>query len=168
MEYDVIYSGRRTLSLQIKEGRLIIRAPYRTSQREIESAIREHAAWIEKHISEPPLPSKMKCDLSKSETEELRRAAKDVLKKKTDKFSEIMGITYGRIRITNAKTRFGSCSSEGNISYSLRLMQYPEEAIDYVVVHELAHIRQMNHSREFYKIIESVMPDYKLRRKLLK
>jgi predicted metal-dependent hydrolase len=79
-----------------------------------------------------------------------------------------MGIKYGRITITSARTRFGSCSSEGNISYSYRLMLYPEEAIDYVVVHELAHRREMNHSPRFYAIVERILPDYKERRKLLK
>ena len=79
-----------------------------------------------------------------------------------------MGIKYGRITIASAKTRFGSCSSKGNISYSYRLMMYPEEAIDYVVVHELAHRIEMNHSPRFYAIVERILPDYKKRRKLLK
>ena len=79
-----------------------------------------------------------------------------------------MNLQYGRITITSAKTRFGSCSSEGNIAFSYRLMLYPEAAIDYVVVHELAHRREMNHSAAFYKIIASVLPDYKYRNALLK
>jgi predicted metal-dependent hydrolase len=79
-----------------------------------------------------------------------------------------VGLKYGRITITGAKNRFGSCSSKGNIAFSYRLMLYPEAAIDYVVVHELAHLLEMNHSPAFYKIVESVMPDYKERRKLLK
>ena len=79
-----------------------------------------------------------------------------------------MGLKYGRITITGAKTRFGSCSSKGNISYSFRLMKYPEAAIDYVVVHELAHILELNHSEKFWNIVASVFPDYKERRKLLK
>ena len=79
-----------------------------------------------------------------------------------------MGAEYGRITITSAKTRFGSCTSQKNISYSYRLMLYPKEAREYVVVHELAHTFEMNHSRGFYAIIEKVLPDYKERKKLLK
>ena len=79
-----------------------------------------------------------------------------------------MGLKYGRIAITSAKTRFGSCSSKGNLSFSYLLMLYPDSAIDYVVVHELAHLKEMNHSPRFYKIIEEVLPDYKERKKLLK
>ena len=79
-----------------------------------------------------------------------------------------MGLKHGRITITSAKTRFGSCSSKGNISYSYLLMTYPEAAREYVVVHELAHLVHMNHSAAFYSLVEQYMPDYKARRKLLK
>ena len=79
-----------------------------------------------------------------------------------------MNLKYGRITITSAKTRFGSCSSKGNISFSYRLMLYPRELVDYVIVHELAHLSEMNHSDRFYRIIESVLPDYRERVKRLK
>ena len=79
-----------------------------------------------------------------------------------------MGLKYGRISITSAKTRFGSCNSRGNIAYSYRLMLYTEAAREYVVVHELSHLLEMNHSKSFYSIVEKYMPDYKERRKLLK
>jgi predicted metal-dependent hydrolase len=110
----------------------------------------------------------MNQELSKEEIERLRTFAREALSAKTKYYADIMGIKYGRVRITTAKTRFGSCSARGDISYSLRLMLYPEEAIDYVVVHELAHIKEMNHSKNFYAIIEKVMPDYKLRKRMLK
>ena len=78
-----------------------------------------------------------------------------------------MGAKYQRLTITGAKTRFGSCSSKGNISFSFRLMLYPEPAREYVVVHELAHLFEMNHSKQFYQIVEKYIPDYKERKKLL-
>ena len=83
-------------------------------------------------------------------------------------YALVMGLEYNRISITGAKTRFGSCSSQKNICFSYRLMLYPEEAREYVIVHELAHLVEMNHSHRFYAIIERYMPDYKARRKLLK
>ena len=168
MDYEIIYSNRRTLSLCVKHGRLIVRAPAKTPKKKIEETVNSHRAWIEKHI-EKQREKKEKFDsLTEEEIKALRKSAKQVLTAKTEYFSKIMGLKYGRISITGAKTRFGSCSSAGNISYSYRLMLYPEEAIDYVVVHELAHLLQMNHSPSFYSIIEAALPDYKRRKMLLK
>lgn len=72
------------------------------------------------------------------------------------------------IKITSAKTRFGSCSGDNRLCFSYLLMLYPKEAVDYVIVHELAHIKEHNHSKRFYKLIEKYMPDYKEKIKLLK
>lgn len=168
MRYEIIYSKRRTLSLCVKDGALLVRAPFGTPGSKICEAVSSHIDWIEKHIEKQKKRVDKTADLSEDDIRRLKKQARQTLTAKTQFFSEIMGIKYGRITITGAKTRFGSCSSKGNISYSYRLMLYPEEAIDYVVVHELAHVLQMNHSPEFYKIISSVLPDYKRRRKLLK
>ena len=79
-----------------------------------------------------------------------------------------MGLTPTGIRITSARTRFGSCSGKNSICFSWRLMLYPPEAIDYVVVHELAHIRHHDHSPAFYALVERYMSDWRDRMKLLK
>ena len=168
MDYEVIYSDRKTLSLSVKDAKLIVRAPRRATRERIEKAISEHLEWIEKHIAKQKLKKQIHPDLTVEKKAELRKLAKKLLPAKTSHFANLMGLKYGRITITGAETRFGSCSSKGNISFSYRLMTYPEEAIDYVVVHELAHLVEMNHSPRFYKIIEQVMPDYKERKKLLK
>jgi hypothetical protein len=97
-----------------------------------------------------------------------KKSAKAYFECKTKEYAHLMNLKYGRITITSAKTRFGSCSSKGNISYSYRLMLYPERAREYVVVHELAHLSEMNHSKRFYSIIEKILPDYKERKKALK
>ena len=168
MEYDIIYSNRRTLGLSVKDSRLIVRAPYGTPKNKIESAIRAHLDWIEKHISAQKKRAEITDDLDEKEIADLRKKAKVLLSEKTAKYAKIMGLKYGRITITSAKTRFGSCSSKGNIAYSYRLMLYPDAAIDYVVVHELSHLVHMNHSKAFYTLIATVLPDYKERKKLLK
>ena len=168
MEYEVVYSGRRTISLCIKEGRLVVRAPYRTIRERIESVIASHEKWINKHIERQVERNKKYEDLTDEKIALLRKEAKRVLPLKVAYYANIMGLKYGRITITGAKTRFGSCSSKGNISFSYRLMLYPDAAVDYVVVHELAHLIEMNHSPRFYKIIENLLPDYKERKKLLK
>ena len=167
MEYEVIYSKRRTISLVIKSGQLIVRAPFGTKQSKVKELVENHRSWIEKGIVKTKMRSESQ-EISKEEEKLLRKQAKAILPIKTKYYSEIMGLKYGRITITGAKTRFGSCSSQGNISYSFRLMKYPDEAIDYVVVHELAHLVEMNHSDRFWSIVATVFPDYKSRKKLLK
>lgn len=168
MEYSIVYSDRRTIALSIKDERLIVRAPYGTPMERIEKIVNDHREWIDKHIIMQRNKRQKYGSLTDEKIKELRNLAKRIIPIKVKYFSEIMGVKYGRITITGAQTRFGSCSSKGNLSFSYRLMQYPNEAIDYVVVHELAHLFEMNHSKKFYKIIENVLPDYKERQKMLK
>lgn len=168
MDYEIKYSGRKTLSLSVKDGRLIVRAPYGTKQGKIDRAVSSHEQWIKKHIEKQVAREKKYDGLSEADIDLMRKEAKAIIPLKTSHYANIMGLKHGRITITSAKTRFGSCSSKGNLSFSYRLMMYPDEAIDYVVVHELAHLVELNHSQRFYKVVESVLPDYKERRKLLK
>ena len=168
MEYKIVYSDRRTISICVKDLMVTVRAPRGTSEKRIKELVSNHEMWIEKQLEKQRIPKKKDALLTDEEIVLIKKNAKLILKYKTEYYARIMGINYGRITITSAKTRFGSCSSKGDISYSWRLMLYPEEAIDYVVVHELAHRKEMNHSSAFYKIIEKVFPDYKVRRSMLK
>ena len=168
MEYEIKYSKRRTIALSVKDEKLIVKAPFFTPKRKIDALADSHRAWIEKSIEKQRIKNKRFAGLTDDQIKELKRCAKIILNHKTQHYANIMGLKYGRITITSAKTRFGSCSGKGNISYSYRFMLYPEEAIDFVVVHELSHLVHMNHSADFYKLVESVLPDYKERRKLLK
>lgn len=167
MEYRIIRSARRTLALQIeKTGEILVRAPYQTSAARIESFVLAHSEWIEKHkrrIAACTLPP-----LTADKVAELRARAKADLPARTAFWAGLMGVDYARVTITSAEKRFGSCNSRGGISYSYRLMQFPEAVIDYVVVHELAHRKEMNHSPRFYAIIAQYLPDYKERIKLMK
>lgn len=94
--------------------------------------------------------------------------ARDIFTKKAAYYARIMNVAYGRISIREQKTRWGSCSSKGNLNFNWRLIFAPEEVLDYVVVHELAHRREMNHSKAFYAIVESVLPDYRSPRRWLR
>lgn len=94
--------------------------------------------------------------------------AKTYLPDRIAHYSQIMGVLPTAVTITEAKKRFGSCSATNRICFAWRLMRYPEAAIDYVVVHELAHIRYKNHGADFYRLIASVLPDYQERIKLLR
>ncbi len=168
MEYEIIYSKRKTLSVSVRNRNVVVRAPIGLPKGIIAEFLEKHREWIKKQLEKSLLRTDPIDAMSKGEIEALRSEARKILTAKTQKFSEIMGLKCGRITITGAKTRFGSCSSKGNISYSYRLMLCPDEAIDYVVVHELAHLKEMNHSKRFYALIENVLPDYKERLKLLK
>jgi predicted metal-dependent hydrolase len=106
--------------------------------------------------------------LTEAEEAVCRKEAKAILQQKCLQFSGIMGLRPGNIRINSAKTRWGSCSRKGDVNFTYRLMFVPEELIDYVVVHELAHLKEMNHSARFWSVVEGIMPDYKARRKKLR
>ena len=168
MEYTLIYSDRKTISISVRGGVLTVRAPRRTPKDVIEKFILKSQNWIEKHIEKEKANIDKFAFLSEDDIKRLKKEAKKYLTDKTKYYAGIMGLKYGRITITSAKTRFGSCSSKGNISYSYRLMTYPEAAREYVVVHELAHLVEMNHSKRFYKVVEKYMPDYKIRKRMLK
>lgn len=163
--YTLIRSKRKSLSLEIKDGpSILVRAPLFLSKREIDRFVESRAKWIDEHLEKRisrPEPTE-------DEIKTLKKLAKAKLPEKTSYFSEIMCLKPIGVKITSAKTRFGSCSGKNLICYSWRLMLYPEAAIDYVVVHEIAHIKHKNHGKAFYSLIETVLPDYKERRKLLK
>ena len=107
-------------------------------------------------------------ELSEEEKRALRARALLDLPARTARFAKQMGVSYSGVKITSAKKRLGSCNAQRGISYSYRVMQYPEEVIDYVVVHELAHCKEMNHSPRFYAIIARYLPDYKERIRVLR
>lgn len=91
-----------------------------------------------------------------------------ILLERLNYFSDIMQIDYASFKITNCKTRWGSCDSQRNIKLNYRLIMLPHAAIDFVIIHELSHILEFNHSKNFYKIIQTIMPNYKIQQRVLK
>lgn len=171
-EYEIIYSSRRSIAVQVtRDCRVTVRAPKGCSPSFIDSFVQEKEDWILKHLeaaragqkqisSRPPLPPEKRARYI--------RLARDIFTQKTAYYARIMNVTYGRISIREQKTRWGSCSSKGNLNFNWRLILAPEPVLDYVVVHELAHRREMNHSGAFYAVVESVLPDYRAPRKWLR
>lgn len=169
-KYEIIYSSRKTLAIQITpDGSVKVRAPKRCPKSTIECFLNEKESWILKHVNKamqnPPV---MKNLLSVQERNRYIKIARDIFTQKTAYYASILNVTYGRIPIREQKTRWGSCSSEGNLNFNWRLIFAPEEVLDYIVVHELAHRREMNHSQAFYAIVKSILPDYKKSQKWLR
>ena len=168
MDVTVIRKNRKTLSLEVKnDGAVVLKTPLFLSEKEISEFLKKHEMWIENKIRSQA-ERKKHYDLTEEEKKILRQRAKEFLPQRTAYFADIMGVGYKSVKITSAKHRFGSCNRENGICYSFYLMTYPKSAIDYVIVHELAHTVHKNHSKLFYDFVAKTMPDYKIREKLLK
>lgn len=171
IEYTLIRSSRRTLALEItRDLQVIVRAPLRCSRREIDRFVDSRRDWIADKLALQRRRADARAALEPTPEQEviLRRRAAELIPQRVAYYAPLMGVTPTGIKITSARTRFGSCSGKNSLCFSWRLMLYPPAAVDYVVVHELAHIRHHNHSREFWNFVESVMPDYPARQSLLR
>jgi predicted metal-dependent hydrolase len=170
VQYRVIRSARRTAAIEITpEGEVLVRAPRAMTDEQIRDMIARHRDWLAAHLARareraerrPPEPTE-------AEREACIRRALELLPRRVAHYSAVMGLQPMGVTVTGARKRFGSCSGKDRICFSWRLMLYPPEAIDYVVVHELAHIRHKNHSKAFYDLVASVLPDYREREALLR
>ena len=167
-------SRRKTISIEIRPDLgVVLRAPLRMTKREIEAFLREHEDWIRTHLEKMRQRQKEAAvrpedHLTEAQLRNLAEQALLVIPKKAARYAAELGVTYGRITIRNQKTRWGSCSAKGNLNFNCLLMLTPDEVINYVVVHELCHRREMNHSKAFWQLVESVIPDYKIQKKWLK
>ena len=174
MEYELIRSRRKTLAVEIRpDGQVLVRAPLRLPRREIERFLMEKSDWIRVHRAEVlarkaqeeanPVPA-----LTDAQLRGLKKSASIVIPERVAHFAALVGVDYGRITIRSQKTRWGSCSAKGDLNFNCLLLLAPPEVLDYVVVHELCHRKQMNHSPRFWAEVARVIPDYKAKVKWLK
>ena len=160
----LIRARRKTLSIRItQEGNLEIRAPLGMPKGEIEAFLKEKAQWIETHRAKvlAEYAQGQEAPLGEEEILTLAEQMRQGLPEKLNRHAASMGVTFGRVTIRCQQTRWGSCSSRGNLNFNCLLMLAPEEVLDYVVVHELAHRKQMNHSALFWQEVARECPDYK-------
>lgn len=168
MEYRWIRSRRKTIAVQVQEnGEVLVRSPLSVSQRTVEKFLKDKKEWIEEHQRRAYIRQSRQVSVTDEMRAEGIAKAKKLFPERTAYFAERMGVTYGRITIREQKTRWGSCSSKGNLNFNWKLVLLPPELLDYVVVHELAHRKEMNHSPAFWKVVEEILPDYRERRKAL-
>lgn len=172
MKIQIIQTNRKTISIEItKDAQVLVRAPRSMSKAEIQSFVESKSEWIEKNRKEveKSLATRKKQEIiSLEQVKELAEKALEYIPQRVAHYAEIIGVTYGRITIRNQRTRWGSCSGKGNLNFNCLLMLMPKEIIDYVIVHELCHRKEMNHSTTFWKEVEKVLPDYYVCRKWLK
>ncbi len=172
MNIKIIKSKRKSISIEINRDLcIIVRAPILMSNRKINEFINEKSEWINKHFeivrnriaSENAVP-KFTDDEIKSLTDD----AKQIIPQRVNHFAEIIGVKYNRISIKHQATRWGSCSAKGNLNFNCLLVLCPPEVRDYVIIHELCHLKELNHSQKFWNEVARYCTDYKMCKQWLK
>lgn len=168
MNYKILRSSRKTIAIQITpEGEVLVRCPSRMPKWQIQQFVDSKESWIEAHLqkiaSRPAQPK-----LTQQELKALAKQAAKDLPERVARFAPLVGASYGRISIRAQRTRWGSCSGKGNLNFNCLLMLAPEAVRDYVVVHELCHRKEMNHSARFWQQVERILPEYRDSKKWLK
>ena len=167
VQYSIIRSDRKTIAIQIQpDGEIIVRAPKGMRMEEIRQFVESKASWINKHLSNRTDQNQQK--FTDRELKALREKARALVTDRVQYYAPLIGVTYNQIAIRVQHTRWGSCSSKGNLNFNCLLALVPIEVLDYVVVHELCHRKELNHSDRFWNEVAKILPDYKCRKKWLK
>lgn len=163
MDYTLIRSARKTFALQMKAEGLVVRAPYAATEAQIEALLARHAGWIEKQRARVAAAEQRLASAKPLTADELRALAEEarrVIPVRAARYAPLVGVRCGQITIRKQRSRWGSCSAAGNLSFNCLLMLAPAEVLDSVVVHELCHCLEPNHSKRFYAEVLRVFPDY--------
>ena len=174
--YDLIRTSRKTIAIQITlDGDVTVRAPKDCDKEEIDDLIRDRQAWIEEKRAEFLAEKRERerrqeqfPEITPENEPEFRRLAKEKIRSRVAFFAERVGVDYGKITIKDTKSRWGSCSYQGNLNFCWRLILAPDEVLDYIVVHELCHRLEMNHSERFWAEVGQVLPEYEKSKEWLK
>lgn len=167
IHYQIIKSERKTIAIQIKtDGQVIVRCPRRMRMEDAKAFVESKTDWINKHLAK--LTSQETARFTEKEIADLREQARTLVTQRAEYYASLIGVTYNHIAIRARHTRWGSCSGKGNLNFNCLLALVPPEVLDYVVVHELCHRKELNHSDCFWAEVERILPDYRKREKWLK
>jgi len=157
------------MALQIEEdGQVTVRVPRTVTEAQAEEFARRHGEWILKTRKRVLQNASWRRSYTEAEKQTGKQRLSRKLEERLPLFASVMGVSYGRVSIRDQRTRWGSCSGKGNLNFNWKLSLVPDEILDYVVVHELAHRIEMNHSANFWREVEKILPDYRERRMWLK
>lgn len=174
VDIEVRRSRRRSIGLEVRpDGSVILRVPNRLSKRDALAFLQTKEAWLRKCLDQVEERESFAETaglepLTEDELSALTKAARAYFTEKCAWLAPVVGVDYGRISIRHQKTRWGSCSTKGNLNFNCLLMLAPEDVRDYVVVHELCHRKEMNHSSAFWAEVARVVPDYREKERWLK
>ena len=162
MDYSIVRSKRKTVAIDVyRDCSVKVRAPLRMAKADIDNFVKRNISWIEKQQAKHSVNKENAIEITEAQIKQLKISAKEILSQKTEYFSSIMNVQPKGVKITSATTCWGSCSYVNSICYSYRVMLLDDECQNYIVVHELSHIKQKNHSAAFYAEIEKIIPDYR-------
>ena len=174
VDIEVRRSRRRSIGLEVRpDGSVILRVPNRLPKRDALAFLQTKEAWLRKCLDQVEERESFAEaaglePLTEDELSALTKAARAYFTEKCAWLAPVVGVDYGRISIRHQKTRWGSCSAKGNLNFNCLLMLAPEDVRDYVVVHELCHRKEMNHSNAFWAEVARVVPDYREKERWLK
>lgn len=161
---DVRRSKRKRAAIKITaDMQIVVYVPLYVSDNEIEKMVISKSKWIDEHMLKVQSTIDERSKLEKitfEQVKELADQAVEYIPKRVKYYAEKENFVYNKITIKNLVSRWGSCSTKGNLNFNCLLMLTPDYVIDYVVVHELCHLREMNHSEKFWVEVEKIMPDY--------
>lgn len=160
MIYQIIRSDRKTIGLEVEAGKVIVRAPRQARRRDIVAFVRKNKEWIRQKLKQFPKNADSEC-FTEEQIAELSARARAIIPPRVKHYAAMLGVEYNRVTIRHQKTRWGSCSGRQNLNFNCLLLLVPQEVMDYVILHELCHLRHMNHSKDFYQELYSVCPNYK-------
>ncbi len=168
LSYTLIRSSRKTIAVQITpEGDILLRCPRRLPEKQAREFLEAKRSWIESHLAKIQAVAQLP-PFTAEELQAMANMLSPILKTRLESFAPLVGVSYGRVTIRSQHTRWGSCSAKGNLNFNCLLSLVPPEVLDYIVVHELCHRKELNHSPRFWAEVAKVLPDYKAREKWLK
>lgn len=161
---EVRRSKRKSAAIKITaDMQIVVFVPLYVSDNEIERMVISKSKWIDEHMLKVQSTIDERSKLEKitfEQVKELADQAVEYIPKRVKYYAEKENFVYNKITIKNLVSRWGSCSTKGNLNFNCLLMLTPDYVIDYIVVHELCHLREMNHSEKFWAEVEKIMPDY--------
>jgi len=169
-EYKLVRSMRKTVAITVEaDGTVVVRAPHTAARAVVDGFVQSKQAWIEETTArmKQRAAARQRVSLTPEQIRECKAKARAYLTSRAEHFAGIMGVRFKEIKISSAHTRWGSCNAKGTINFAYRLVLAPPELADYVVVHELAHLVELNHSKRFWRLVDRILPDYKDRERRL-